>query len=1189
MNRWTIDQQAAIEAEVGPVLVSAAAGSGKTAVLVERVLRRLTDPVHPIDLDRFLLVTFTNAAASEMRAKLGSAMSDRLAAEPHNARLRRQVMLLQKADITTMHSYCMKLVREHADSLGIPADFRLLDESESKQIRQEVLQAVLDARYEEADPAFLALSDLLTGGQNDDKLAAIILEADLKIGAHADPEDFCAFLRERLSRNEPIDESRIGQLLRDAAKERFAYGLSCFHKAVELLSEDPEGVVEQKLLPVFTQEYEKVSGFAAVLEQAPWDALVRGIRELKESGFVPRLPPVAGMTEDPLKIEVTELRKTCKDVVGEIKDKLLIATAEETAFDRGLIGPALCALLDTAEAFAEQYSAEKQRRHAADFTDLEHFAVRLLGKPGKPTALAKTLSDRYDEVLVDEYQDTNGVQDAIFSALSDGGRKLFMVGDVKQSIYGFRLANPFLFLERYRSYADDAPAGEPRRVILNQNFRSRPPVLDAVNAVMQKVMTERVGDLDYTAREALYPGLPDPAPKDPRYAVEVLLADTAVEKGEERYDQSAVEAELVAQRIHRLLVEGLPIFDKAQGCTRPVEPGDIAILLRSPKRRASALRAALAKYGVSVRTEESTGLLAATEVGTIVSFLYIIDNPRQDIELIGVLRSPLFGFSEERLGEIRLKDKEASFYDALTISAQTDADSAAFLQTLNDLRLLAGDLPVYRLVWEIYTRTGALGLFAGMPGGAQRRRNLLAFLERARAFEQNGTRGLYRFVNLLRGMQENGDDFEIVRAQGGEGAVRILSIHKSKGLEYPVVILTDCAAQFNHSDLSGSILLDPKLGVAGKCRDLERGIQYDTLDRRAFIAAQEQASISEELRVLYVGMTRARDKLIMTGVSDRMEARIGDCARMGSGDYLSPYLMARVSSFLEWILSALIRHPAAVRLRSAGGYPVVPDPNLPEQIAFSLRHASEILADTGEQEDAVVKWEAEEIPEVPEDVSVGNNIMIDLPAKLTATGMKTDFKSAEASEETVSQRPCPELRRPDFDRAKTGLTPAERGTAHHLFLQFCDFDACGCGEIEREIVRLKEEHILAPEQADVIRSDRIARFFASDLYRSFTEAKVRREFKFSVVVPAQAYYTEVRDPEEKVLLQGVVDCLLETEEGFVVIDFKTDRVKPETASVRALDYAPQLEAYVVAVEQIFGRPVIAKKLFFLETGQTIDC
>ena len=1189
MNRWTTDQQAAIEAKVGPVLVSAAAGSGKTAVLVERVLRRLTDPVHPIDLDRFLLVTFTNAAASEMRAKLGNAMSARLAAEPGNARLRRQVMLLQKADITTMHSYCLKLVREHADSLGVPTDFRLLDESESKQIRQEVLQTVLDARYEVGDPAFLALSDLLTGGQNDDRLAEVILETDNKIGAHADPEGFCAFLRERLTGERDVDGSPTGQLLREAAKERFAYGLSCFRRAVELLSEDPEGEVEQKLGPVFRAEYERVAAFGDQLENAPWDELVRGIRQLKESGFVPRLPPVPGMTEDPLKVEVTELRKVCKEIVAEIKDKVLIATVEETVYDRGLNGPALCALLDTAQEFAAQYNAEKLRRHAADFTDLEHFAVQLLGKPGKPTELARKLSDRYDEVLVDEYQDTNGVQDAIFSALSDGGRKLFMVGDVKQSIYGFRLADPFLFLERYRAYADDAPEGEPRRVVLNRNFRSRPPVLDAVNAICAKVMSERVGDLEYTAREALYPGLPDPAPEDPRYAVEVLLADTSVEKGEERFDQAEVEATMVAQRIHDLLAEGFPVFDTAQGCTRPVEPGDIAVLLRSPKRRASALRAALAEYGISVRTEESTGLLATAEVGTIVSLLYVIDNPRQDVELIGALRSPLFGFSEERLGEIRLKDKKASFFDALALSAETDADSAEFLRTLQDLRLLAGDLPVYRLIWEIYTRTGALGLFAGMPGGTQRRQNLLSFLERARGFEQNGSRGLYRFVNLLRGMQENGDDFQIVRAQGGDGAVRILSIHKSKGLEYPVVILTDCAAQFNHSDLSSSVLIHPKLGVASKCRDLVRGVQYDTLDRRAFVEAQEQASMSEELRVLYVGMTRARDKLIMTGVSDRMESRIGNCAAMSGGDRLSPYLMAHVSSFLEWILSALIRHPAAVQLRSAGGCPVVPDPGLPEQIRFALRYAEEIMSNSAKKEEAVVTWQPEELPDVPGPLPEARNVLIDLPAKLTATGMKADFKSAETSEETTPPRPKRELRRPDFDRAAKGLTPAERGTAHHLFLQFCDFDICACGKIEEEIARLKEERILAPEQADAIRSDRIERFFSSKLYDSFAAAKVRREFKFSVVVPAADYYPAVTDPEETVLLQGVVDCLLETAAGFVIIDFKTDRVRPETAAIRAAEYAPQLEAYAVAVEKIFNRPVVAKKLFFLEVGQTIDC
>ena len=1183
MNRWTSDQLAAIEAQVGPVLVSAAAGSGKTAVLVERVLRRLTDPVAPIDLDRFLLVTFTNAAASEMRAKLGDAMTARLAAEPDNARLRRQILQLQKADITTMHGYCMKLAREHADELGMPPDFRLLDESEARQLRGEVLQSVLDARYESADPAFLALSDLLTSGQNDDRLAEVILETDEKIGAHADPEGFTAFLRETLTGAGDPNTSAVGALLLDEAAERIRYGISRLDRALEQMGESPDDPVTAAYGDTFSDDRKRAEALLETVSARDWDRAVFAVRD----HWFPTLPRCA--EKSAFKEEIAGLRQDWKDIWKELRDKLLIATAAEAAYDDGLTGPPLCALLDTARMFAAAYDAEKRRRHAADFADLEHFAVRLLGKPDTPTALARTLSNRYAEVLVDEYQDTNGVQDAIFTALSDGGQKLFLVGDVKQSIYGFRLADPFLFLERYRAYPDEAAPGEARRIVLNQNFRSRPPVLDAVNAVFGRVMSERVGDMAYTDREALYPGADDPAPNDPRYAVELLLADSAAGEGEEKVDRAACEAALVAKRIHRLLAEGLPVFDKALGCTRPVVPGDIAILLRSPRRRASALRAALAEYGIPVRTEESTGLLATAEVGAVVSFLELIDNPRLDVELIGVLRSPLFGFTEERLGEIRLRDRKAPFYDALTACAETDADCANFLRTLTDLRLLAGDLPVYRLIWEIYARTGALGLFAGLPGGAQRRQNLLSFLDRARSFEQNGARGLYRFVNLLRGMQENGDDFEIVRAQGGEGAVRILSIHKSKGLEYPVVVLTDCAAQFNRMDIARPILIHPRMGVASKCRDLDRGVQYDTIERIACANRLGRENISEELRVLYVAMTRARDKLILTGVSDKMEARLRDACGKNADGGLSPYEMARANSFLDWILAALIRHPAAVHLREAAGYPLTPDPTLPPLLSFSLQTAAQILAADGEKEDAVLSWQPEELPAVPGPLCYPQAALAGLPAKLTATGMKTDFKSVETADETAPPRPKPELRRPDFDRARTGLTPAERGTAHHLFLQFCDFDACGRGEIEAEIARLRKAHILAPEQADAIDPARIARFFSSDLYRSFANARVRREFKFSVVVPARDYYPDVDDPEETVLLQGVVDCLLETDEGFTVIDFKTDRVRPETAPRRARDYAPQLAAYAVAMQKIFDRPVVAKKLFFLETGQTIEC
>ena len=1179
MPKWTTDQRAAIETGGGPILVSAAAGSGKTAVLVERVLRRLTDPAHPVDLDRFLLVTFTNAAAAEMRFKLADALAARLAADPGNARLRRQMLLLDKADITTVHAFCMKLAREHADALGVPPDFRLLDESEGRQLRAQTLEAVLDARYEAGDSDFLALSDLLTAGQSDGKLAETVLETFEKVGAHADPDGFLDFLRARLFDNPPPAESAVGRLLLACAEESAGHGLGLLNRAIALLEEADDEL--SAYLPALTHDRESAHALLAAIRAGDWDGAV----ECAASVAFDRLPVVRGYADPDFQERIKSLRQTWKDMVALIRKNYLSVTAEQAAYDQGLTGPALAALLDLTRDFGAEYSREKLARHAADFSDLEHFAVRLLLQDGAPTELARRLSARFDEVLVDEYQDTNGVQDAIFGALSAGERKLFMVGDVKQSIYRFRLADPQIFLDRYRRYPDEQVDGGARRIVLSRNFRSRVPVIEATNYIFSRVMSERVGELAYTAREALVPGADYENPDDPRYAAEVLLLDTAVPKGEEKPDKSACEARMIAARIRALLDEGLPVYDKALDATRPVTPADIVILLRSPRRRATALRAALAAYGVPVRTEESTGLLATAEVGTIVSLLAVIDNPRQDVELIGVLRSPLFGFTEERLGEIRLKEKSVSFYDAFCACAETDADCAAFLETLRDLRLLACDLPVYRLLWEIYTRTSALGLFAALPGGAQRRQNLLAFLERARAFEQSGARGLFRFVALLRSMLANGDDFEIVRAQGGEGAVRILSIHKSKGLEYPVVLLADCAGRFNRSDLTDPVLIHPKLGVAAKCRDLARGVQYNTLERQAFAVALGRESLSEELRVLYVAMTRAREKLILTAVSENMAARLEKYADMARSQPLSPYEMGRAPDFLQWILAPLIRHPAAEALRACAP-DLTPDPDAPAGIRFALHRPEDFAqAEAAPAEHA----QADGLPAVPGPLDYPGAALADLPAKLTATGMKEDFKSVEAAEETRPPRPKPALRRPDFDRARTGLTPAEQGTAHHLFLQFCDFDACARGEVEAEIARLREKRILAPEQADAVRPARIARFFASDLYRAFAGARVRREFKFSVVVPARDYYPEVDDPEETVLLQGVVDCLLETAEGFTVIDFKTDRVRPESAPLRARDYAPQLAAYAAAVARIFDRPVVAKKLFFLETGQTIDC
>ena len=1174
MTRWTNDQRTAIEARGGDLLVSAAAGSGKTAVLVERVIRRLTDPANPADIDRFLLVTYTNAAASEMRGKLADAITARLEETPDDLRLRRQLFLVHKAHITTVHAFCLTLVREQAAALGLPPDFRLADESERALLRDEVLEEVLEHCYAAEDPGFQALCDLLTTGQNDKPLSDAILDTYEKTRAHADPGGFLTQMRAGLDGADDPADTPHGQLLLAQAREAASYGLAFLHRAQTLLAEDE--TLQTAYAPAFASDVAQAEALIARIDANDWDGAVSAAQGL----HFDRLGAARGYEDKAFQEQIKGLRDEWKDAAAVIRDKLLCVTREQAAYDRALTRPALNALIDCVRAFGDAFAAEKRRRGLADFNDLEHFAVALLYEDGRPSPLAERLAHDFDEILVDEYQDTNGVQDAIFAALSRDN--LFMVGDVKQSIYGFRLADPYIFLEKYRAFADDPAPGEPRRVILSQNFRSRAEVLDTVNYVFRAVMSEPVGDLVYTDREALHVGAAYPPAPAGACDSELWLLDTADDDSEE--DKTVWEARMAARRIRELIDSGFAVHER-DGTARPLCPSDVVILMRSPKARAAVYREALAAYGLSAQTEESAGLLETAEVGTLVSLLSVIDNPRQDVALIGVLRSPLFGFSEEELARIRLTDRKVSFYDALVLAAQTDAHAAAFVAQLAGWRTLAADLPVYRLLWQIYDETGALGLFGALPAGAQRQRNLLSFFERARAFEQAGTRGLFRFVRLLRSMQESGQDFETVRAQGGEGAVRILSIHKSKGLEFPVVILADTARRFNERDLSAPILVHPQLGLGAKCRDLTRGVRYDTLERQAVAARMRQQAVSEELRVLYVALTRPKEKLIITCASAQLAGQLAALSRLADLPELPPYAMGSVRAPLAWLLAPLLRHPRANALRSLAGQPAPLDVHAPEGIAFHLRTPAQL---TGALAEPTEPAAFADLPPVPDALDYPCAVLADIPAKLTATGLKKDYKLAETAEDTRPARPAPTLRRPDFTQRKHGLTPAERGTAHHLFMQFCDFDACAAGRVGAEIERLRTLRILSPEQADAVEPARIEAFFASDFYQNeMRNARVRREFKFSVVVPAADYYPETAGMDETVLLQGVIDCLLETDAGFTILDFKTDRVTPGTMTARAAGYTAQLDAYTAAVARIFGRPVTARVLYFFATQAAV--
>lgn len=1181
---WTAEQQAAIANRGGTLLVSAAAGSGKTAVLVERVLRRVTDPDNPCDIDSFLIVTFTKAAASEMRGKIADALAARAAQNPRDARLRRQLMLVHRANITTVHAFCMRLLREHFHELGLPPEFRMADESEQDAMQADVLEDVLEAQYARDDAGFSALVDVLSPGRDDKRLSGIVLETFRSLQASPHPARVLADYRAQFVR--PFDrlaDTDWGRELLDTAKERLRYAIAALEHALDEMQGADE--VRDKYEPAFQDDCNAARALLALVEDGAWNAAVQQCRAARRARA--RLGAVRGYEDKAFLERLKQAREIWKEISFELMDSVLCMTEEEVRLDLDMMAPAVCALCDTVQAFMDAYQREKRRRGVVDFNDLEHFAVELLtDADGAPAQLARDM--HFSEIMVDEYQDTNAVQDAIFRAVSDGEANIFMVGDVKQSIYRFRLANPAIFLQKYLAYrdADAVTDGAPRRVVLSKNFRSRPQVLDSVNYLFSALMSEQLGDLNYTDREALHAGAPFPAGTD-NYRTEICLLETQSDD-EDAPEAIRQEAEFCAGRIREMLEDGFRVTDRQTGALRPCRPEDFVILLRSAKNKAPVFQAALRDCGIPAGADAPDDMLDTPEIHTLVSWLEIVDNPRQDVPLLAALTSPLAGFTEQELAEIRLADRESDFYTALRAAAQTDEKARAFVAQLDELRLLAADLPVRQLLWHIVDRTGALGVFGAMPGGRARQHHITALTELAGTFERGGSRGLFAFVRFLRDLREQARPLTAPDGAEAAGMVRIMTIHKSKGLEFPIVLLANCAKQFNELDLRKPVLLHERMGISMRCHDTARGIQYDGLDRRAMACALRREMVSEELRVLYVALTRAKEKLICTCALRDAAKQAEKWAAIAALDPIPPYALAGANRYALWLCVPLLRHPGAAPLRALCAQP--PELTVDAPDCFSVR-----LVPYRRQEPAA----AAETPgvfanapqlEAPELRPYAAEVLSDLPSKLTATAITDSFRAQEAQEDTAPPKHSAVLRRPFFDRDARGLTPSEIGTAHHLFLQFCDFVRCESAEgRDEERERLRARHILSGAQADALEMNHIAAFFDSALYRTCRAARaVHREFKFSVLVPAGAYAPQAADfPEERMLLQGVIDCLIETADGLIVVDFKTDRIARSQAQARAARYRAQLSAYRRAAELVFERPVKACALFFLHCGQTV--
>ena len=1184
-EKLTNEQQSAVDSRERSLLVSAAAGSGKTKVLVERLFSYVER--EGANLDDFLIITYTRAAASELRGKIAKALNERMERDPGNYHLRQQMLRVYRADIKTVDAFCTSLLRENCHLLGEDArghalrpDFRVLDENEAEVLRGRVLARTLEDFYDHLTSGGTLLADTLGAGRDDSALEQLVLELHAKLQAQPYEDKWLdaqrAFWR---AVPEKIEDTPYGKILLNEVGRKARHCKSLLQRAAqEMCAND---ALNQKYAPAFLDASYQLEALEGKIAQG-WDA-ARGV-----TIAFPRLAAVKDSDGGEMKARMKGLWDNCKETVKGFAE-LFAASSDEAVEDLRTMAPAMLALIDLTADFSRRYNEEKRRRNAADFSDQEHEAIRLLvGKNGEPTELAALVSTRYREIMVDEYQDTNEVQNRIFDAISCKGENLFTVGDVKQSIYRFRLADPRIFLQHYNTWPPLAAADEHEsaKLLLSRNFRSRREVLEATNFVFRNVLSREMGELDYGEDEMLRPGAS--YAESSVCGAEFHLLDLPTQTGEHRVRASEAEAAFVADYIRNMLSSEFPVQDDKTRELRPVREEDIVILMRSPSTRLLDYRRALESRGIRCAADAGEDFFASMEIAVLFSFLQVIDNPRQDVPLIAVLRSPLFGFVPDELAALRSQQRTGDFYDALLLGE--DGHSRAFLAVLRSLRDSAAHLSVRELLSEIYRKCNVLGVFGAMHRGAERKDNLLAFLELSEDFARAGRQGLFDFVRTLREQLASGEAAAMQTTHASSG-VRIMSIHKSKGLEFPVVILSDLARRFSNMDFQSSVLVHPQLGLGPVCVDARRHIQYPTIARQALERTLRREAKAEELRVLYVAMTRAKEKLIMVHTQANAGGRVADLMALSDCPVL-PEAVDSGKCMGDWIMLPLLQRSEAGALRAFAGQNSEGRFFAEETPWTVCVHDGLQFAAPAQQSDAAEEERAPQREELPADFAALSYRypyaeQTAFPAKLTATQLKGRAIDEEISENTTLPPRLRNLCKPKFLAGKTALTGAERGTALHLVMQDLDF-FCEPNEqsVREQIEKLRAQRKLTDEQANAVDVRAIVRFLRSDLAARIRKSKqVEREYRFSLLRPVRDFSS--LDADDSVLLQGVVDCFFEEDGELVVVDFKTDHVSRAQLDERAEHYRPQLEAYSMALTRVMGKKVKEKVLYFFSAGEEV--
>lgn len=1175
---WTTDQRHAIEFRKGSVLVSAAAGSGKTAVLVERVIRRLTDKDNPCSAEDLLIVTFTRAATAQMREKIGAAILKRLSEDPTDRHLRRQYMLLPFAKICTIDSFCNDLVRENFHALGISPDYSLLDNETAVIMKNDVCEAMLERAYEEdSDGSFSGLSDMMSSGSSDEDFAKLIIKMYDISTAYPFPDLWLDSLIGEYSQPD-INKSRWGGIIKKYVCDMLDYCVSSSRDMMTAMESDPivadaYGAAVQSDINMYAELREKIN--------SDWDEALEAFKTVKymSLGRVPK------GYESETKNVVTTARKKLKDLLKKVPG-IMCVSSEEHADDMRLLRDPVTKLIELVKQFGREYSAEKDKMNSADFSDILHRALNLLAVSDSSggyikTDLARELSSHYVEILVDEYQDINEAQDMIFRAISADENNLFTVGDVKQSIYRFRQAMPEIFLRR-RSTTHSFESGKyPLGITLGSNFRSRVGVTSCVNYIFRQLMSTEAGELEYDDSEALNAAAKYPERDTPDCELHVVT-----DKGN-RADTLEAQARYVARYIDRTVREGKMLVTKG-GALHPASYGDFCILLRTAKNVSSVYANALSERGIPVFSPETGGFFEAAEISFILSLLRVLDNPVQDIPLAAVMLSPLFGFSAGELADIRASAKERleagetePLYRSVTASADEGSKkAAAFLKKIESLRRLSLTLSAGELVRRVCEETGFDAIVGAMPDGERRRLNVGLLCDYAEKYEAAGNLGLSGFIRFIdKVARTSGDLATAARPSENADIVRIMTVHQSKGLEFPICILADMQHAFNERDNTESVLISSSAGLGMK-RRTEDGISvYDTASRRAAVITSERMGRSEEMRVLYVALTRAKENLVMvTSVPNPEKGLAKVAVECGIGERANPFAVLRMNNFSDLVLTALMRHPAADELRKLSGVDV--PIFLSEKDKFKLKvvvsDSESFMTESANEQKIAAKPVFFNEVQARLDYSDPRSVLSSVPAKRAAS---------DGSERGINREYFASSR-PAF-MSSGGLTPAQRGTATHKFMQFSNYAAARAG-IESELARLVDGGFLSEDEGKAVNIGAAKRFFMSPLAeRIFASDNVMREKKFASLFPAKFFYPELTGEaaEEKIVVQGIADCVFVEDGELVIVDYKTDTgVDAEALLDR---YSAQLEIYREALSQALGMPVKETLLYSFFMNSTV--